>query len=161
RAQFRGDVLWWSLLYIAGFQLVALTWRLRRIDGDRLLLAIAHLITGIGFVMLLSRSDPLRDIPLFIRQTEGVLAGLALLTVCSVIAFERVAWIELSYLPLAGAISLCALLIVFGGGPGRSGAKVNLGPFQPIEAIRLLLAFFLAAYFARRWELLRGLRSRA
>ena len=31
---------------------------------------------------------------------------------------------------------------------------------QPIEAIRLLLALFLAGYFARRWELLRELRSR-
>src|SRR6185503_5672559 len=55
---------------------------------------------------------------------------------------------------------LCALLVAFGSGPGRSGAKVNLGPVQPIEAIRLLLAFFLAGYFSRRWELLRGLRSR-
>ena len=35
-----------------------------------------------------------------------------------------------------------ALLILFGSGPGRSGAKVNLGPVQPIEAIRLLLALF-------------------
>src|SRR5262249_49473030 len=150
---------WWSILYIAGFHLVALIWRLRRVDGDRLLLAVAHLVTGIGFVMLLSRSDPLRDIPLFVRQTEGVLAGLALLAACSLIRFERVAWLELSYLPLIGAVGLCALLITFGGGPGRSGAKVNLGPIQPIEAIRLLLAFFLAAYFARRWELLRALRS--
>ncbi len=64
-------------------------------------------------------------------------------------------------MPLLGAIALCALLIVFGGGPGRSGAKVNLGPVQPIEAIRLLLAFFLAGYFARRWELLSGVRSSA
>src|SRR5262249_32370780 len=87
RAQFRGEVLWWTVLFIAGFQLVALIWRLRRVDGDRLLLSIAHLITGIGFVLLLSRSDPLRDIPLFVRQTEGVLAGLALLTVCSMIDF--------------------------------------------------------------------------
>ena len=59
------------------------------------------------------------------------------------------------YLPLVGAIGLSAMLLLFGGGPGTSGAKVNLGPVQPIEAIRLLLALFLASFFARRWELLR------
>ncbi len=32
---------------------------------------------------------------------------------------------------------------------------MNLGPVQPIEAIRLLLTLFLAGFFARRWELLR------
>jgi cell division protein FtsW (lipid II flippase) len=52
-------------------------------------------------------------------------------------------------------------LILFGTGPGRSSAKVNLGPVQPIEAIRLLLALFLAGFFARRWELLRDLRGRS
>ena len=36
---------------------------------------------------------------------------------------------------------------------------MNLGPVQPIEAIRLLLALFLAGFFARRWELLRDLRG--
>ena len=36
---------------------------------------------------------------------------------------------------------------------------MNLGPVQPIEAIRLLLILFLAGYFASRWELLRDVRS--
>ena len=64
-------------------------------------------------------------------------------------------FLQLSYLPLLGALSLSVLLILFGSGPAGSSAKVNLGPVQPIEAIRLLLALFLAGYFARRWELLR------
>ena len=98
---------------------------------------------------------------LFVRYTEGVVVGLALMTACSAIDFGKTTLLELSYLPLLGAITLCALLIVFGDGPGRSGAKVNLGPVQPIEAIRLLLALFLAGYFARRWELLRGVRTRS
>jgi cell division protein FtsW (lipid II flippase)/cell division protein FtsI/penicillin-binding protein 2 len=160
RAQFRNQVLLWSFLYLVGFHVVAATWRRRAVDGDRLLLAAAHLITGLGFAILLSRPDPLRDVPLFIRYSEGVLVGLGLTTAFSLVDFETAVFRELSYLPLAAAIGLCALLILFGSGPGRSGAKVNLGPVQPIEAIRLLLAFFLAGYFARRWELLRGLRSR-
>src|SRR5581483_11555218 len=103
---------------------------------------------------------PLRDLPLFVRYSESVIIGLGLMLALSMIDFGIAALVELSYLPLLGAILLCALLIVFGSGPGRSGAKVNLGPVQPVEAIRLLLALFLAGYFARQWELLRGLRSR-
>jgi cell division protein FtsW (lipid II flippase) len=161
RTQFRSQVLLWSALYILGFHVVSLVWRRRAVDGDRLLLAAAHLITGLGFVILVSRSDPLRDIPLFVRYSEGAIVGLGLMGAFSMIDFGSAAFLELSYLPLLGAIGLCGLLIVFGSGPGRSGAKVNLGPVQPVEAIRLLLAFFLAGYFARRWELLRGVRSRA
>ena len=51
------------------------------------------------------------------------------------------------------------VLILFGSGPAGSNAKVNLGPLQPVEFIRLLLALFLAGYFARRWELLRDVRA--
>ena len=62
-------------------------------------------------------------------------------------------------MPLIGALGLSIVLLVFGSGPGTSSAKVNLGPVQPIEAIRLLLALFLAGYFARRWELIRQVRT--
>jgi hypothetical protein len=37
-----------------------------------------HLLVGVGFVMMLSRPDPLRDTLLAYRYTEGVIAGLAL-----------------------------------------------------------------------------------
>ena len=60
-------------------------------------------------------------------------------------------------LPLgAGAARWRSLLLVFGSGPGSSGVKVNLLGVQPVEAIRLLVVFALAAYFGRRLELLRG-----
>ena len=45
-------------------------------------------------------------------------------------------------MPLVGALLLSVLLMLFGDGPGTSRARVNLGPVQPIEAIRLLLALF-------------------
>jgi cell division protein FtsW (lipid II flippase) len=77
----------------------------------------------------------------------------------SLVDFRTVAFLELSYIPLLAALGLCLLVIVFGYGPGSSNAKVNLGPLQPIEAIRLLLACFLSGYFARRWEVLRGARE--
>nr|MDQ3349520.1 FtsW/RodA/SpoVE family cell cycle protein [Acidobacteriota bacterium] len=148
-----------AVLYLLGFHGVALLWQARRIRGDRLLLAAAHLLTAIGFAVLLSRPDPLRDSLLFVRYAETTAAGLAVMALLSLVNFS--AAVTLSYLPLVAALSLSALLIVFGTGPGASSARVNLGPVQPIEAIRLLLALFLAGYFASRWELLRAVRGTA
>jgi cell division protein FtsW (lipid II flippase)/cell division protein FtsI/penicillin-binding protein 2 len=58
------------------------------------------------------------------------------------------------------AFLLFVLLMRFGRGPAGNDAKVNLGPFQPVEAIKILLVFFLAGYFARNWERLRDLREK-
>ena len=159
RNEFRREVLVFGLLYLVAFQAVGLLWHLRGIRADRLLLVGAHLLTAIGFAILVSRSDPLRDLLLFVRYAEGVLLGLALMAALSLVDFRTVGFLELSYIPLVGALGLCVLVIVFGYGPGTSNAKVNLGPLQPIEAIRLLLACFLSGYFARRWEVLRGARE--
>jgi cell division protein FtsW (lipid II flippase) len=161
RDAFRQQLQWFAALYVLGFQLIALLWRLRGTRGDRVLLASAHLLTAVGFAVLLSRVDPLRDNLLFVRYAEGVFAGQLLIAALSLVDFGVATFLALSYLPLIGALSLSVLLILFGTGPGRSNAKVNLGPVQPIEAIRLLLALFLAGFFARRWELLRDLRGRA
>jgi cell division protein FtsW (lipid II flippase) len=153
--EFRSLVLWWSAFYFAGFIAVGLGWWFTRGRGDFLLLSAALLLTAIGFAALVSRADPLRDTPLFVRYVQGVLMGLAAAVGCSLVDFRKTALLRLSYLPLAAAFGLSLLLLLFGSGPGTSSAKVNLGPVQPIEAIRLLLALFLAGYFARAWELLR------
>jgi cell division protein FtsW (lipid II flippase) len=158
--EFRLQALLFGCAYLLAFHLVSLVWQLRGIRGDRLLLAVAHLLTAIGFAVLLSRPDPLRDSLLFVRFAEGTVTGLLVMTALSFIEFGGARFVELSYLPLVGALSLSVVLLLFGSGPGSSNAKVNVGPLQPIEAIRLLLALFLAGYFARRWELLRELRSR-
>ena len=120
--------------------------------GDYLLLPATHLLTALGFAALLSRQDPLRDTMLFVRHAQLTAAGLLCFALVSAIDYRRVARAGLSYLPLAGALALSVALILFGGGPAGSNAKVNLGPLQPVEFIRLLLALFLAGYFARRWE---------
>jgi len=49
--------------------------------------------------------------------------------------------------------------MAFGRGPAGNDAKVNLGIFQPVELIKILIAMFLAGYFARTWERLRDLRE--
>ncbi len=155
RETFARTTFVWSALLFVSFWIVALLWRLRSYRGDFLLLSAAHLLTAVGFAVLLSRADPLRDTVLFSHYSLGVIAGLGVFVVVSFLDFRKAAFLRLSYVPLIGALLLSAVLILFGNGPGNSNAKVNLGPVQPIEAIRLLLALFLAGYFARRWELLR------
>src|SRR5438552_8057126 len=159
RGEFRRQVLLFTCIYILAFHVAMLVWRLRGIRTDPLLVAVAHLLTAIGFAVLLSRADPLRDSLAFVRFAEGTVIGVAVMTAVSLIDFGAAAFTTLSYLPLIVALSLSVLLILFGSGPGTSGAKVNLGPVQPIDAIRLLLALFLAGFFARRWELLREVRG--
>lgn len=146
-------------LYIAAFYVVLLGWRLRGVRGDVPLLAAAHLLTAVGFAVVVARPDPLRDTMLLVRYTEGVIAGLGALLLASFIDFRKASFLRFSYVPLVVALGLSIVLLLFGDGPGNSAAKVNLGPVQPIEAIRLLLALFLAGYFARRWELLRQISS--
>ena len=159
RGEFRRHVLLFGSVYILAFYAAMLAWWLRGVRTDPLLVASAHLLTAIGFAILLSRPDPLRDSLVFVRFAEGTVIGLVVMTAVSLVGFGAAGFVKLSYLPLVGALSLSVLLIVFGSGPGTSNAKVNLGPLQPIEAIRLLLALFLAGLFARRWELLRDVRS--
>jgi cell division protein FtsW (lipid II flippase) len=161
----RGDFLrrlfFWALVYCLAFHAVSIAWRLQGVHGDRILLAAAHALTALGFAAMASRPDPLRDLMLFVRYAQGVVAGLALLALLAAVKKRTALLGQFSYLPLAGAVVLSVILILFGDGPSGSNAKVNLGPVQPIEGIRLLLALFLAGYFARRWELLRAVRSPA
>ena len=59
---------------LLGFHAVSLVWRLRGVPGDRMLLALAHLLVGLGFVVMLTRPDPLRDTFLLSRYTQGVVS---------------------------------------------------------------------------------------
>jgi cell division protein FtsW (lipid II flippase) len=159
-AAVRGSLLLWTVLYILAFHAVSVAWRVKRLRGDRLLLVAAHVLTALGLAAMISRPDPLRDTLLFVRYAQGVIAGLAVGGVVSFVSVRTSSLRTLSYLPLVAAFILSLLLLSpLGSGPAGSGAKVNLGPFQPIEAIRILLALFLAGYFARNWELLRAVRS--
>jgi cell division protein FtsW (lipid II flippase) len=158
---FARSTLLWALLYVAGFWAVTFCWWIRGFRGNLTLLAAAHLLTGVGFAVLVSRPDPLRDTLLFVRYAQGVGIGLVVFCVVALVDFRKAAFLTLSYVPLVAALLLSMTLLVFGGGPRGSNAKVNLGPVQPIEMIRLLLALFLAGYFARRWEVLRQVRGRS
>jgi cell division protein FtsW (lipid II flippase) len=160
RAAVRASLAIWAVLYLVAFHVLSWTWRMKGLRGDRVLLTAAHVLTALGFAAMVSRPDPLRDSVLFIRYAQGVTAGLGVAGLVSFINLRTGSIRALSYVPLITAFVLSLLLLSpLGSGPAGSGAKVNLGPFQPIEAIRILLALFLAGYFARNWELLRAVRS--
>lgn len=156
--QFKRDLLLWAGIYILSFFAVALGWSARGFAGDHALLVPIFLLTGVGFIVMVSLRDPLRDNMIFTGFAQGAIGGCVLLGVTSFVDVRR-AFGNLSYVPLLGSFILSLLLIAFGYGPGTSDAKVNLFGFQPVELIRILLVLFLAGYFAQRWDVLRHARE--
>lgn len=158
--RFRAMFWRWSALLLAGFAAVHLVWLVRGFRGDPVVLPVLLALTGLGLMLMASLRDPLRDLPLFATFGQGVLAGCALLLGASLLDLERSPARRLTFLPLAAALGLSVLLILFGSGPGTSDAKVNLLGFQPVELIKILVVLFLAGWFVERWEFLRELTER-
>jgi cell division protein FtsI/penicillin-binding protein 2/cell division protein FtsW (lipid II flippase) len=158
--EFQMEFLMWTAAYFAGFYVVFLVWRWSGFRGDFALLPTLHLLTGIGLILAVSLRDPLRDTLEFSKFAWGVALGCLVLLVplLRIANYQRFA--KWCYTPLFAAFALFVLLIRFGSGPAGNDAKVNLGPFQPVEAIKILLVLFLAGYFARNWERLRDLREK-
>jgi cell division protein FtsI/penicillin-binding protein 2/cell division protein FtsW (lipid II flippase) len=155
---FRGQLLRSSALYFAGFYLVALIWRWRRFRGDRALIPALHLLSGFGFILMVSLRDPLRDTLEFQKFAVGIFCGCVLLALPAFSWFDYRRLLDWCYTPLFAALALFGALVLFGKGPAGNDAKVNLGPFQPVELIKILIVLFLAGYFTRKWEHLRDLR---
>jgi hypothetical protein len=105
RDEFKNQVWLFGGLYLAAFHLVALFWRRRGVRTDLLLLAAAHLLTAIGFAVLLSRPDPLRDSLLFVRYAETIALGLGLMAALSRANVAAIDFVSLSFLPLLAALS--------------------------------------------------------
>ena len=147
--------------FFASFWLAHAWRRWRRRNDEPLLLPILMVLTGLGLMAMLSMRDPLRDTIAASLFAGGVTAGLVALLAVSEYDFEASRLRRAVAAPLVLALSLAALLLLFGSGPGASGVKVNLFGVQPVEAIRLLVVFALAAYFGRRLDLLRELSEPA
>ena len=142
-----------ALMFVP-FYLLHLVWRRRSFRGDMLVLPILHLLTGVGFALILGMRDPLRDSLAFENYAWGVALGVLALAVAASIHWERRAG-GFKWISLLAAVVLALALRIWGSGPEGSGAHVNLFGVQPVELIRLLIVFFLAGYLAENWEALR------
>lgn len=150
----------WAGVYLAAFWVVHLAWRWRRFQGDPAILPALHLLTGIGLILMVSLRDPLRDTLEFKKFGFGVIFGCATLLLPLLKPFQYRNFSTWTYTPLLVSFALFLGLLRFGSGPTGSDAKVNLGPFQPVEVVKILLVFFMAGYLANNWERLRDLHQK-
>jgi cell division protein FtsI/penicillin-binding protein 2/cell division protein FtsW (lipid II flippase) len=158
--EFRKELLTSAGIFFAAFYFVAFVWSLARFGGDRAVLPALHLLSGMGLILMVSLRDPLRDTLEFHKFAVGVGLGCLLLALPALKAFDYMRLADWCYTPLFAALGLFGLLLVYGKGPAGNDAKVNLGPFQPVEFVKILLVLFLAGYFTRHWERLRDLREK-
>ena len=138
---FRRDFLLWAGAILAAFLLTHIVWSVRGFTGPWAYLPLLLILTGIGYALMISLRDPLRDTLISVPFAQGVAAGCIVMLIASLIDWEG-AMSCYSFVPLLGAIALSIALIFLGSGPAGSDARVNLGPFQPVEAIKILLVFF-------------------
>jgi cell division protein FtsW (lipid II flippase) len=176
---FREGMLWILFLFFAPFFAASLFWSWMGIEGDQMLLPLAQLLCGIALLVQLGMPDPLRDLFLARGMVWGIAFGVFLMSLLPLIRLAHfresiwrwiVQWIPplsqpkvrswwmQGYIWLFLALVLAGVMFVWGSGPAGSGAKVNLGPFQLSEFIKLLVVLFIASYFAQKADLIRSLR---
>jgi cell division protein FtsW (lipid II flippase) len=157
-SQYRSRLILWSVLFFCSFGAVHVFWSVRKIGGPQYILPAVLLLSGVGLTLMITLRDPLRDTLAFSTFAQGVAGGCVVLALAGTLDYRRISG-KLSYVFLIASFLLSAALILFGSGPTGSDAKINLLGFQPAEVIRVLIVFFLAGYFAERWEFLRTLRD--
>ena len=153
QAVFRRYYLGVFLLTLAVFFLPPWLRGKLRIGGDPYLVPLALLLCGLGVAMLFSLKDPLRDYAVYEHHLIGVFIGIVAMTVAAKLSpFARLRIKNYLYLWMLAAFVLVVGLMLFGRGP--EGVKVTLFGIQPVEFIKLLLVFFLAAYLSDRADLI-------
>jgi cell division protein FtsW (lipid II flippase)/cell division protein FtsI/penicillin-binding protein 2 len=154
-ADYRRQMLATALLFLLSFWLAHAIRSWGGTTGDPILLPSVALVCGLGLMTMIALRDPLRDTVIARGFADGVAAGCVIWIALSFVDFEQPLLRRAVLAPLGIAVAMATALLAFGSGPAGSGAKVNLLGIQPVEAIRLLVVFALAAYFSRRWPFLR------
>jgi len=135
--------------YLIGFLAVHIILRKAAPDADPFLLPLVALLTGVGLIMLYTVQDPLRDTFVFGRQVWGMARfGLIALLVPQLRAFKRLPLRRYQYLYALAAIVLLVLLKIAGSGPGD--IHITILGVEPVEFIKVLLVFFIAAFITER-----------
>jgi cell division protein FtsW (lipid II flippase)/cell division protein FtsI/penicillin-binding protein 2 len=147
---------WW-LLMILGFGISHLVLRRKKSEVSGALLPVVVLLCGLGVLIQMNFSDPLRGRDLAIPFLQGTVLGITALIATFGIGISRLEGYR--YLPALGALMLGTLLVCLGKGPAGTSTKIVLWGFQPVEPIKLLFLLFLASYFAAKQEELRRIDS--
>ncbi|MBX2796206.1 MAG: FtsW/RodA/SpoVE family cell cycle protein [Myxococcales bacterium] len=126
-----------------------------------LLFPATILAAGLGLALQMGYGDPLRGPgwpgPNFAGgvMIGGLVGGLVL-----AVPWD---WGELfhrtRHVLLAGILIAFAALTLFGSGPTGSGTRINLGPFQPLEIVKLSFVAYVAVFLGRRAASLRYQRN--
>lgn len=151
------SVFWYFLLYglITFFLFFVTPVFLRKTSGggDPFLLPLTFILAGFGVLVLFSARDPLRDTPIYSHHIVGIWLGLAALMAGGLLPLRtRRNLRHYTYIWALVAVLLLLGLMLFGHGP--AGVRLNLGFFQPVEVIKLLLVLFVAGYLTERGDLL-------
>lgn len=158
-SSWRIAVIFWMAVFFVCFFGLHLFWRYFEFTGDNLVLPAIEFLCGLGFILMVSLRDPLRDTLMFRNFAQGILAGAVVMAAMSLVDYSR-QFRRYTYVFIAATAVLGLMLATLGSGPGGSDAKVNLFIFQPVEVMRILIVFFLAGYFAQHWDVLRDLRQK-
>jgi cell division protein FtsW (lipid II flippase) len=136
---------WW-LLGVAAALFIA--WQANRPDGeahDRTLIPIVAAIAALG-ILVISRIDPY----LGRHQTDSLVVGLAIVVFGQPLFVRYRTLAHITYPWVFVSLALFVLLHYFGQEVNGARLWFHIGPFnaQPVEAIKLFMVFFMAAYLA-------------
>lgn len=155
-------VAWW----LGGVLIIALARALAtRRPGRHIaafwMLPSALAATGLGLAVQLGYGNPFRaDWP-----GPGFGMGVCLASVVAAVVvlfpWDPAALFRRGHIAIgASVVLLFAALALFGQAPGGSDQRINLGPVQPIEAVKILAVAFLAEELGRRYGKLRWQRGK-
>ena len=148
---------WWELIIVAA---LFIAWQAFPPDGlahDRALIPIVAAICTLG-ILEISRLDPY----LGRHQTGSLIAGLVIVVLGQrlFVQYRRLAHVTYPWV----LISLALFIALHYFGQEVNGARLwfRIGPFnaQPVEAIKLFMVFFMAAYLADKGQAIAAVRWR-
>ena len=150
-----GPFPWWLLLVLAiGF----IAWSIsvpHAAQGDPALLPIVAALCAIG-ILTIARLDSY----LGVHQVISMLIGLAIVIAAQRLFLQYQKLSNVTYLWVLISLALFVLLRLYGHevNGARLWFKIGSITAQPVEAIKLFMVFFMAAYLAKNGDALAALR---
>lgn len=142
----------YSILIIIGFIIYHIILKKSVPNSDPYILTCIMMLAGIGLILMFSIKDPLRDTFIFTKQAHGILLGLLVACIPLTSWYKNLRPWRYTYIYALLSVFITLLLAIFGTGPG--GAKLRIFGLQPVEIVKILLAYFVAGYLADRWIVL-------